>query len=97
VTQITGLDALEATAKRADRIGSARVEAGFPKPVLDDQYLRGEILALSRGDDDYARTRQIFNGAVQNRPFLASWRADDASLSSQSGHSLLSFASTFRQ
>jgi RNA polymerase sigma-70 factor (ECF subfamily) len=37
VTQITGLDAREATAKQADRSGSARVWAG-------DQYLHEEIL-----------------------------------------------------
>ena len=55
MTQITGLDALEATAKRADRIGSAKVEAGLPKPVPDDQYLRGEILALIPRLERFAR------------------------------------------
>lgn len=45
MTQITGLDALGATAKRADRSGSERVWGGLPKPVLDDQSLREEILA----------------------------------------------------
>lgn len=44
--QITGVDALEATAKQTDGRGAARAVAGLPKPDLDEQYLREEILAL---------------------------------------------------
>jgi RNA polymerase sigma-70 factor (ECF subfamily) len=55
VTQITGLDALEATAKRVGRIASARVGADLPKPVPDDQYLREEILALIPRLERFAR------------------------------------------
>ena len=44
--QITGVDALEATANQADGSDAARAGAGLPKPDLDDQYLREEILAL---------------------------------------------------
>jgi RNA polymerase sigma-70 factor (ECF subfamily) len=46
VMQITGVDALEATANQADGSDAARAGAGLPKPDLDDQYLREEILAL---------------------------------------------------
>ena len=55
MTQITGVDALEATAKQADRSGSARVGAGLSKPVLDNQYLREEILALIPRLERFAR------------------------------------------
>ena len=55
MTQITGLDALEPTAKRAGRIASARVGADLPKPVPDDQYLREEILALIPRLERFAR------------------------------------------
>jgi RNA polymerase sigma-70 factor, ECF subfamily len=46
VMQITGVDALEATANQADGSDAASAGAGLPKPDLDDQYLREEILAL---------------------------------------------------
>ena len=55
MTQITGLDALEATAKRAGRIASARVGADLPKPVPHDQCLREEILALIPRLERFAR------------------------------------------
>ena len=45
--QTTGLNALETTAKQADRNGSARVWGSLPKPAVDDQYLREEILAVA--------------------------------------------------
>src|ERR1700751_4532115 len=44
--QITGVDALEATANQADGSDAARAGGRLPKPDLDDQYLREEILAL---------------------------------------------------
>jgi RNA polymerase sigma-70 factor (ECF subfamily) len=56
VTQATGLNALEATAKQADRDGSARVwGGGLPKPAVDDRYLREEILALIPRLERFAR------------------------------------------
>lgn len=55
MTQTIKLDALEATAKRADRSGSGKMAAGLPKPVLDDQYLREEILALIPRLERFAR------------------------------------------
>lgn len=55
MTQTAGLDALDSTAKQADRRGSATVWAGLPKPVLDEQYLREEILALIPRLERFAR------------------------------------------
>ena len=61
MTQTTGLDALEATAKQADRSGSARRWAGLPIPVFEDQHLRGEISRLIPQLKRYARvlTRDV--------------------------------------
>lgn len=55
MTQTTGLDALKTTPKEAERIGSARVWGGLPKPVSDDQHLRGEIARLIPQLKRYAR------------------------------------------
>ena len=61
MSQVTDSDALEATAKQADCSGSARVWAGLPKPVCDDQYLHEEIFALLPRLERYARalTRDV--------------------------------------
>ena len=55
MTQISGVDALEATANQADGCGAARAGAGLPKPDLDDQYLREEILPLIPRLERFAR------------------------------------------
>ena len=61
MAQIADSDALQATAKQGDHIGSARVWAGLPKPAFDDQHLRGEILRLILQLKRYARalTRDV--------------------------------------
>ena len=61
MTQTTGLDALEATPKQADRNGSTTAWAGLPKPVFDDQHLRGEISRLIPQLKRYSRvlTRDV--------------------------------------
>ena len=38
----------------------------FVERLLGRDLVRGRV--VSRGDDDYARTRQIWNGAVENQP-----------------------------
>ena len=55
MTRITGVNAPEATAKQADRSGFPKVGAGLPEPVLDDQCLREEILALIPRLERFAR------------------------------------------
>jgi hypothetical protein len=39
---------------------------GFVERSLGRELVRGRV--VSRGDDDYARTRRIWNGAVENQP-----------------------------
>ena len=55
MTQMIGLDTLDSTAQQANRNGSARAGAGLPQPVLDNRYLRKEILALIPRLERFAR------------------------------------------
>jgi FAD/FMN-containing dehydrogenase len=50
--------------------GNVKPTAIWAKTVTRELRATMQGRVVSRGDDDYPRTRQIFNGAVENQPAL---------------------------